>query len=330
MPNEAFRYELLDVRDAVLGRLDGVQSGGGSLTFSVSADIRGSGSIDYAGQGHDWLRRRLRISMLQDETVTPLITALVSVPDETYTDTGYAAQLDLYDKTAILHGDNFGGTYAVPAGANIIDAVVEVIASSGETRISIDPSEVTLITGLVWDANTTKLRIVNDLLTAANYFTIWADGLGYLRSTPYLAPDQRPAQATYNDDGTGLYLPGFSRSYDLTSVPNRFRVVAKTDGETEALTATAEIDDGRGYWLTRTQTDVDHAGNLDQIAARKLADARQIAETFQVTHPLNKSRCNDLVEFTNRNAGARRAVVQKQVYRLKAGGLITSTLRAVI
>lgn len=340
MPSEAFRYELLDNRDNLLQRLDGVTDGG-KLDWSAYADVGCSGSIDYTGSDVDQLQHRVRVSHVQDETITPLITALVRVPDSDYDSTGQAAQLDLYDKTLILLEDNFGAAYTVDAGANVVDAVVAIIASTGETKVAIEPSDATLANPIVWEPNTAKLRIVNDLLSAANYWAIRADGLGYLRSTPYTDPSARPVLHQFIDNAAGDYLPAFKRTYDPGSVPNRFVVVGKTDGETEALTAVATDEDpaspfsypSRGRWITETLTDVDYTGGqpgLTDQANRKLIEARQIGETFDITHPRGSYGLNDVVTFTNRQIGAtRRAVIQKQAMRLQVGGLVTSTVRAL-
>lgn len=330
MPAESFRYDLLDRFDNVVQRLDGVLPGG-TLDFSVSADIRGSGSVQAFGlNGIDWLLHRIRVTYTADELVVPVITALVSVPTEQHSSPGVATQIDLYDKTSILLEDNFGATYAVAAGTNIIDKVVEVIASTNELKVAIEPSTATLTNSMVWEPNTPKLRIVNDLLDAANYFSVWADGLGFFRSVPYTAPAYRAVRYNFVDDETGLYLPAFTRSYDPYSVPNRFIVVGKTDGETEALSKTATVDDGRP-WRTRTETDVEYAdeATLQAIAERKLATARQVGETFDITHPYLGFGLNDAVTFTNQRVEQRLAVCQKQTWTLQAGGLILSTLRTV-
>lgn len=328
---EDFRYELLDNSDRFVSLLTNIDAGG-SLDFSVSATIKGQGSINLTKiQDVDWLHSRVRI-YYNDE---PLITAVPSIPAEQY-GTTVGMQVDLLDKTSILAGDNFGGIYTVAAGTNIVSKVIEVIQSTGETKVAIEPSAATLATNMVWDANASKLNIVNDLLESANYWSVWTNGLGYFRSYPYLAPASRPVMHEFVDDENGLYLPAFTRNFDPFSVPNRYVVLGKTDGATEALRKEAtDTTSPYGYpyrpWLTVTQADVEYsdAATLQLIANRKLADAQQVTETFEFSHPFIKFGLNDVVTFTNEKLGTRTAVVQKQTYSLQTGGLVRSTIRSL-
>ena len=332
---ETFTFDLLDTNDNILGRLNGVQSGG-SLDYSVSADIRGSGSINLTKTGDvDWLHSRVRVYYND----IPLITAIPKIPAESYDDAQVTMQVDLYDKTMILMDDNFGNAYGVAAGSNIITAVKAVIASTGDTKINIESSSATLATTLVWEANTPKKTIVNDLLNAANYWGIWCDGLGYFTSGPYIAPSYRPVMYDFVDNEEGIYLPAFERNYDPFAVPNRYNVIGKTDGNVEALVKSAvDVDPLSPYsypllpWHTITLTGVEYsdAANLQEIADRQLVESRQISETFELSHPYLGFGLNQVVTFTNAKLGTRRAVVQKMTYSLQTGGLIKSTIRSLV
>ena len=329
---EEFKYELLDNQDRFMGNLTNIAAGG-SLDFSVSANVKGQGSISLTKtKDIDWLHSRVRVSYNNE----PLITAVPSIPSENYDSTSVTMEVDLLDKTSILAGDNFGGMYTVAAGTNIIAKVIEVIQSTGETKVAIDPSSLVLASAITWDANATKLNIVNDLLSAANYWSVWTNGLGYFRSYPYLAPSYRPVMHNFVDDAQGLYLPAFTRNYDPFNVPNRYVVLGKTDGGIEAVRKEATdttLPYGYPYrpWLTTTEADVDYSDDatLQAIANRKLADAQQVTETFEFSHPFIKFGLNDVVTFTNSKLGTRTAVVQKQTYSLQTGGLVKSTIRSL-
>ena len=330
---EDYLYELLDSHDHVLRTLDGVQSGG-VIDSSIHADIRTTASLRVRlTQEIDWLTHRVRVSYLLGGATIPLLTGLPAVKDES-TDhlAGTDLQLDLYDKTSILAEDSYGQAYAIPAGANLIDAAVAVIASTGQTSITIPASAATTATGITWPAATSKLRIVNDVLTAAGYFTVWCDGLGWYRAEPYAAPASRPIRFSFAGAAGDPYLPAFSRSYDQYRVPNRVRVVGKTSGGAEAPFAEA-IDERadnpfsylvRGFWRTHTEVDVD-ASDLAAYAARRLVELQQVYEAHEVTHAHTDAGLNDVGRFRGR-----RAVIQKQRRPLSVGGLVTSTLRTVI
>lgn len=330
MPSDHYTYELLDTWDAVLGPLGGVQPGG-VIQSSISAAPRTSGTIQIAAPREpiDWLTRRIRVS----HNGRALITAVPAIKSEQHTATGAQLQIDLYDATVILQDDTFGGVYALAAGTTIITAVQSIIASAGLTKTAIPPSSATLSATMAWDAATTKLRIVNDLLTAAGYWAIWADPDGWLRAEPYLPPAQRPVRFSFEAGGTAdRYLPAFARNTDPFSVPNRVRVVGATDGATEAATgeATDERPDSpfsyprRGRWITHTETDV-AAGNLTAYATRRLEELQQVYETHELTHPAGDFGLNDRGRFRDRDA-----VIIRQEYRLDVGGLVRSTLRTLL
>ena len=100
----------------------------------------------------------------------PLGVYLPATPTIHWSDAVATADVDLYDKLLILVEDKVNATFAVPAGAVVTEQVEAIIASAGESRMSIAASTATLRSAMVWEPGTTKLRIINDLLAAVNYF----------------------------------------------------------------------------------------------------------------------------------------------------------------
>lgn len=342
---ERYHIELLDLADTIVGELDGVRDNAGQLDFNVNTAIRGSGTLNLVTTGPiDWLTHRVRVSYLLDDLdPIPLITAIPRAPVEAHTDQGTTVDLELFDKTTILAEDQFPGAYGVDAGAHIIDTVRAIIASTGEPASSLvaPTSTAVLARPMVWDAGTTKHRIINDLLDAGGFFAIHTDGWGRYRADDYVAAGHRAVAWEFTDDHRGLYLPTWRRDRDTVGVPNRYVCVGRTDGDTdeEALTAVAvDIDPtspfsypSRQRWITRTDTDVEASSQtvLDSIAARRLTDAQGVHETIEISTPWLPIGINDVVTFTHaRLDSPRRAIVQKQTVKLEVGGLWTTTLRS--
>lgn len=337
---ESFRFELLDLDDQLTGSLDHVVPGG-QLEFSTAANIRGSGNITVRGlPGVDWARTRVRVFYESGGEQTPLITAIPRAPIEQHSATGMALSIELYDKTLILSEDSYGISYGLDAGTNIITAVADVITSTGVPArdLLLVASADTTSTAMVWEAGTTKLAIVNDLLDAAGYFAVYVDGWGRFHADPYTTPDQRGTSWAFADDDQSVYLPEWTLDADVFTVPNRYICVSTSDGETPALSATAtDVDPqspysfaSRGRWITRVDTDVDTASQavLDLLAERRLAEAQQVGAVVELTHPWLPFGLNHVVSFTNSDLDAAiRAVCWKQVVKLSTGGLITSSLR---
>jgi hypothetical protein len=130
----------------------------------------------------------------------------------------------------------------------------------------------------VWEAGTSKLRIVNDLLDALNYNALFVDGVGNFQATKYVAPADRSVRYSMLNDDSGarmvrelsdgqesIYLPEWKRDRDTYKVPNRVIAVAAGGGDAEPLSGTVTNEDStspfsfpsRGRWVTRVLDGVD-------------------------------------------------------------------------
>jgi hypothetical protein len=95
-------------------------------------------------------------------------------------------------------------TWTVPAGTGYIDAVRNVINTYGGSYkfdIQIQAANQSLQASQTWDAGTSRLTIINDLLETVNYQDLWADELGVLRSNPI--PNYANLTPSFTFDGTG-------------------------------------------------------------------------------------------------------------------------------
>lgn len=348
---ESWRVDLLAADDTPLGMLDGVS--GGSLDYSVHATIRGTGSLTVAGDavtGVPWHQVRVQPWCILTDPGTgqvhewPLGVYLPTTPRVRHTDTGPAAEVELYDKLVVLDQDKLAETWTVDAGRVLTEAVAEVIAAAGETRVAITPSSATVATAMVWEAGTSRLRVVNDLLDAGNYFSLWADGYGVLRAAPYVVPARRGVAWDFHDDHESVYTPELDLEQDAFEVPNLVVLVGTTSGETEAPKAEARNEDpaspwsfqSRGRWITHHETGVEAASVtvLGDLAARRLVELSQVTATFEVEHAWVPLALNDAVSLRNQGAGVDvRCVVQAQSLSWDTdnpGRLVRSTLRQVL
>lgn len=342
--SEAWRWDLLTLTDAPAGMLDGVE--GAQLDFSIHNTIRSGGSLTWSGSdAPDWMRIRLQpwytlATMDGDEMSWPLGVFIPAAPKVSYTDDGASVGVELYDKLLVLDQDKVEATHTEVAGAVVTERIRALIASTGEYLIAVEDSGETLSAPMVWEAGTSKLAIINDLLDAINYFSLWCDGYGTYRADPYTAPTSRPLAREFLDDEHSIYAPDFTHDRDDFNVPNKLVLVARSDGETEALISTATNVDpaspysypSRGRWLTHVETDVEATSQavLDGIASRRLAEKAQVASTFDIEHALIPLDLNALVAFRRSPAGIHaHAVVQKMSIDTATGALVATTLREV-
>jgi hypothetical protein len=327
-----YRFDLLDPDEKLIGTLDGVRHGG-SITWDAYASVKGGGSITVRdlSQGVDWLNVRIRIVVERrlggtsvEVVEHPIGVFLPSAPVEQWDSFGREWTVELADKLAILDqdvvvADGKPVSYSVPAGANIVDTIKDLITDAGESVAAIEPDATALNKGLIWEAGTTRLRIINDLLNAGNFFSLWCDGAGQYRVVPYVPPRQRapvfnnPTPFSYGNDS--FMSPKWSRDRDIYKVPNRYVVVGQGDGEAEALTAVATNTNpdspfsyaNRGNrWITASETGVEAVDQaaLDAYARRQLSAATSVTASVEVEHLFfPQMLVNSLVRFVNPDAG---------------------------
>lgn len=344
--DEAWRVDLLTLDDAPLGTLDGVEDG--SFDYSIFDTIRSGGSLTVTGAaGVDWHRVRLQPWYTLTDPATgsahawPAGVFIPAAPKDQHSDTATTVAVELYDKLLVLDQDKVLTTYTVDAGTVVTAAVRELVLSAGEEKIALTDSTETLSVPMVWEAGTTKLRIINDLLAAINYLSLWVDGHGVFRADPYVDPQARPVRWEHVDDDESIHSPDFTHDADGFNVPNVVVCIASTDGEEEPAVATARNEDpaspwsyqSRGRWIVHVETDVDasSAEVLGQIAARRLVELSQVTSTFELEHAWLPQDLNDAVVLRNEKADIQtRCVVQKFSVSMGTGDLVTTTLRAVV
>jgi len=328
----SWRVEVLDTNEELLGTLGGAQVGG-SLEWVATASVKGGGRIQVQNldeQEIDWLNVRLRpVVTLSDlapdpDTLTvemPVGVFLPSAPVTSWDSTGSGLDVELHDKCSLLDSDiwtdidGVPATYIAPVGSEVLELVRDLIEATGESADSIEPDAALLLTStLTWDVGTTRLRIINDLLDAAGYFSLWVDGWGNFRATPYTAPTSRAPRfsvmAPFVVGPSSLWAPEWTADRDIYAVPNRVVAISQGDGETEALTSTSTNVDpdspyssvSRGRWITLVETGVEAVDQaaLDTYAARRLTEVTSVTSTLTIKHaPLPGLNVNDAVRLIN-------------------------------
>ena len=316
----SWSFELLDSEDRPLGDLDGVT--GGSCEIVAQSTLGGSARITIdRRQDIDWMSNRVRVIYHNGAVSWPVGVYLLTAPTENHDAFTVSYDVGLLTKMSVPSEDTTEARYSLDAGTVIIPAVVALIQSTGEARIAATDSDITLSSPLTWDAGTSKLTIINDLLQAAGYWSLWCDGSGMFRVEPYQDPASRPVAFDFQHGEQSLHMPDWSREQDNTSVPNRFVAVGQGDETTPALVGVATNEDpaspysypSRGRWITATEEGVEAASQsiIDQYAARKLRDAMSPVAKLTVAHAMLDLNPNDLVSFTPEDGVRRLATIQR-------------------
>jgi hypothetical protein len=356
----SWRVEILDTNEVLLGTLTGAQVGG-ELEWVSTASVKGGGRITVQNLDDvviDWLNVRLRpVVTISDlvptpDTLTvemPIGVFLPSAPVTTWDGTGSGLDVELHDKCALLDSDIWTDIDGVPAtyialvGEQVLELIRDLIEATGEATTAIEADASLLVTStLTWDVGTTRLRIINDLLDAAGYFSLWVDGWGNFRATPYTTPASRAPRfsvmAPFEVGATSLWAPEWTADEDIYAVPNRVVAVSQGDGDTAALTSTATNTDplspyssvSRGRWITLVETGVEAVDQaaLDTYAARRLTEVTSVTSTLTIKHaPLPGLNVNDVVRVVNPAAEIDSlAVVRQTMIPLSCTAMAESTL----
>jgi hypothetical protein len=359
-----FRFELLGrklddngnmLTEAMFGLLDGVE--GGSVSWETWSAIKGAGSIILTdtGQDIDWLTTRIRpIVRVEEVGGTGVVETacgvfVPSTPIAEWTSTGRKWTVELLDKNSLLDQDIITDEYGNPlchgvaAGANVIDAVKWIIAGIGESSQAIEPSDVTLGNGMVWDMGTTRLKIINDLLDAANFASLWCDGWGNYRTQPFVDVENRQPiytlAAPFIEGKTSVFDQAWTNDKDIYGVPNRMVAIGEGTEEVEAPVAVVENTDpaspfsyqNRGRWITVVDTGVAAVDETALLgyAKRRMTNLTLVSSDVKIRHLYLPSLLVDnVVRFTAGDVD-RLCVVRKTEIVFNATALCATELREV-
>lgn len=355
----AFRFEVMDATENLIGDLRGVT--GGSLAWSAKASIHSSGTVDLSDLGDDvdWLNSRIRITVSTrdddgDQTDTPVGVYMPTAPVHDWNDGARSYTVELLDKLSMLDTDIItdsrgnAETYTVPKGANIIRTVKAIIADLGESSPAIveDDSAETAMADQVFPAGTSRLKIINDLLDSANYFSLWCDGAGRFRVTKYRAPKDRTAiyqmEMPLVEGEDSLLGVEWTHDEDIYSVPNRVVAVQQGDGEEEGLSAVADLnvlDPGsrfnqrhRGRFITEVFDSVEATSQaaLDAWAERKLDLSVNVANKVEIQHVfLPDLLMNEVIMFVAGDVDIIGTVTNTE-FDLNPQAMVKTKLRSVL
>lgn len=318
----SWEFRLLDRQDSPIGVLDGVT--GGRCEIVAQSPLGGSGSItlDERGQGIDWLTDRVQATFVDGTDRWTVGTWKFASPKETHHAGGMITyEVGLLTKMNIIANDSTEAPFSLLPGDAVIPAVMGLLESSGQTRIALTPSDAVRSSEYTAEAGTSKLKIINELLTGIGYWALWCDGTGQFRVQPYVDPASRPIRRAFQHGDASIHLPDWAHEQNLADVPNRIILRTHGDKDTPALVGVAVNDNpdspfsfaNLGYWTGPEGETVEAESQqvIDQLAARKLADAMHPVSRIEVGHKPVPLDPNDVVEFIPEDGVRRLATVQR-------------------
>jgi hypothetical protein len=295
----SFRYEHLEPDGTWLRDLDNVTAG--TVAQNWLADIKRTATFSMAERGGiDFLADRIRPNVrlhlppfgVEDFVEWPQGVFLLTTPKRNVNASGQVTrEVEGYDQLQVYADEALTDRYTVAAASNVVTAVVTLLNS-----VLVPPSIVstphagTLSTAKEWPPGTTKLKMINELLSMINYESLSFDEDGQALVRPYRPPSERAPEYTYADDQHGLVVPTVDQELDIFNVPNQWVMVVSEPELDTPIRSTYTNSDPASPTSTvrrqRTITDyreeqeaVDQAA-LDGKVARLAFEASQVYETI--------------------------------------------------
>lgn len=319
---------------------------GGTLEQNNDRAVRGGGSVDMTWEQDDepdinWGSDRFAIKYTVNGVTWPMGVFLISTPAHDYNDDDntVTTTVTIMDKLSVLVQDVIDGSYSVAADELVTDVIKTIILGTGETAIAVTDSAKTVRSpGLAWEAGTSKLNIVNDLLSHIGYEDLWCDGSGYYRAGPYIDPAERPVVYNFAHGAESLHVAQWNRENDWFEIPNKIVLVSQADEETPALISILTNTNpdspysypSRGRWIVHTETDVSVSdqASLNQLAKMRMGQLSSKVSNLTVQHAMLNLNLNDRIKFTARNHTAD-AWIRAWSVSMTPDGLVTGQWREV-
>lgn len=309
--NTRYRYQVLDYQGNVRGLLAGVQEGG-KVTYNFLADVKRTCSFQVAEAPRDvptgWLtssdvnyvsnllKPYLHVQMPDGNYAEfSLGVFLMSATDRRAAGGRVVRSISGYDKQIILKQDLVASRYVVALGANVVASITGLLDTVSWITYDITPSVTTMPAAQDWDPGTPKSKIVQDLLTALNYRSLWWDENGVARSSQYIVPTDRSVDYTYTNGITSVVAEEATDSLDLWDVPNTWVFTASQPNQTVLVStfvngspASPNSTWNRGRIVTRfdsTRQEVTQAALDAAVRAQAHTDS-QAVENISFSTPL--------------------------------------------
>ena len=297
-----FRYDLLSKEDIKLGEVD-AQSG--RVALDSLAEIKRTAVFritEQEGQDIDWMNDRIQpVFCLQmpDKGFAewPLGIFLLPSPDRKDENNKIKRDIEAYDTIQILVEDKFIDRYRIAAGTKYTVAIQTLLNSAGIWKAKLIDHPGTLAADKEYEIGTTKLQVINQLLTEINYTSLWVDETGYFIGQPYVLPASREAEYDkYKNDEISIIHPGSTESLDIFNLPNQWvRYISNPDkGVTLrsvytndlASSPTSTVNRGRMIVDIESVDDIYDQATLDAYVKRIAYEASQVYAKFDFSSAL--------------------------------------------
>lgn len=249
--------------------------------------------------------------------------------------------IEAYDRSWRIDTTLWLPSQKIASGTNYMDAIEQLLLAAGISLVLKTPSAAVIDTDRTWEAGTSYLSIINELLAEINYEEIWFDNNGFARLSPFVrASAENIAHVLDGSDVRSMILPEYTDELDIYDAANVFICVVSSPDREEALVSTAVNDNPesplsvqrRGRRIQRyiKINDIASQEELDAYAQRICWESMAFGETLRLSTALKPGwGVNDVVALhVDDHSGI--FLSSGWQMELAAGGTMSHTLRRVV
>lgn len=213
------------------------------LTMSDSAAIKTSLSGEFLiPEEIDWLSDEIQPVLVIDGEESPLGVFLPATVTPTETETTKSVKVTAYDRCWRVRDTYAESSVYFASGTNYLAAIESLLTAAGIVLTVKTPTAAAFPEAREdWQAGTSYLDIINELLSEISYNPLWFNSQGAAVLEPASVPAAENIEHTLDDtDVRSLLLPQITRETDVYSAPNVFLCICSSADKASVLTASAE------------------------------------------------------------------------------------------
>lgn len=303
----------LELLDVDLNLIEDISDSlvGGSISWSLDAGIHRTCDLELT-TALQWGAQLVRPFMsLSNGIITArwnLGVYMLTTPATRYGSAPRTYSVQGYDRLVLLNRE-VGADYTVTAGTTYRQALLDAFSAAGLAGVYIEGSAAdnTLPADKSWplvakdesdqdqtDTPATWLRVVNDLLQAINFRSVWCNEDGAYQCIAYKPPTERAPEWTFdaNDEHFSIVSENREEIKDVWKTPNKWVFRWKNGGagvEGNGVYTVDESDAVNGdslgrtlEWVSVVDYEAASQAKLEELGNRHVATDKRTVTTYEL------------------------------------------------
>ena len=255
----------------------------------------------------DWLNDEIKPVLKINGAEYPLGILLPASATFEDGNDGKTVSIEAYDRSWRIRDTKRGTPVYFQAETLYLDAVEALVVESGIEMVARTDTDLALTEDREdWNAGTSNLEIVNQLLSEINYNEVWFDSYGAAVLEPksdasavniqHVFTDKKPDPRNPKEVGIVSIFSGISKTADIYNAPNVYICICSNPDKESGMTAIAEnvlpmsplsiVRRGRRIVAVEYVDNVASLEELQAYAERKVSESILTGEQITVTTPL--------------------------------------------